>query len=371
MKKILFIVSEDWFFRSHFRALPRRAHLDGYEVVIAGRKSGAMDGENVRVLDVPFARGRVGLGSLSRQLPKLQTIVDAERPDIIHSFSLKSIALTMMLNTRGAGRAFALTGRGYLALPSAPGWAKFVGWCFRRFLRSELDKPRTVLVVENLADRRWVEGRRPLCDERVVLMPGAGVEPDFYCPAPEPVHAPIVVGVLARLIRSKGVDVAVNAVVRLRQRGLNITLRVAGQSDPENPEFVTDDELDRWRACDGVELVGQIKDVSLFWSGVHIACVPSRGGEGLPRALLEAAACGRPVVTTDAPGCGEVVSDGAGLVVAHDNVDALALALHKLATDPALRQRQGEAARALIEAKYTSRHAANEAAKAWARLQTP
>lgn len=371
MKKILFIVSEDWFFRSHFRAFPQRARQDGYEVVIAGRRSGAMDGENVRVIDVPFARGGFGLGAIARQLPKLQAIVDAERPDIIHPFSLKSIALTMMLKARGAGRAFALTGRGYLALSSAPAWAKFIGWCFRHMLRHELSKPRTVLIVENLADRRWVEGRRALSDDRVVLMPGAGVEPSLYLPTPEPVHPPIIVGVVARLIRSKGVDVAVDAVVRLRKKGLNVVLRVAGQSDPENPEFVTDGELNRWRASDGVELVGQIKDVSLFWSGVQIACVPSRGGEGLPRTLLEAAACGRPVVTTDAPGCGEIVSDGAGLVVAHDNVEALAAGLSKLATDHVLRQRLGKAARALIELKYTSQHAAEEAAKAWALLKRP
>lgn len=233
-------------------------------------------------------------------------------------------------------------------------------------LRAALDKPRSVLVVENVWDRAWVEGDRPLPEKRVVLMPGAGVETNLYHVTREPASPPIVVGVVSRLIRSKGIDLAVAAIKQLRAKGLDIALRIAGDSDPENPEFVREDELAQWRATPGVELVGRISDVSTFWAGVHIACVPSRGGEGLPRSLLEAAACARPIVTTDAPGCGDFTGDAAGIITPREDIGALVAALEKLATDATLRQRLGGRARARIEAGYTVQHAADQASHAWA-----
>lgn len=371
MRKILFIVSEDWFFRSHFKALGTRARADGYEVLIAGRESGALAGEQVRVFNMPFARGGFRPLVLFRQRSQLQAVIDVERPDIIHPFSLKSITLTMLLNARGAARVFALTGRGYLALPTAPVWAKLVAWRFRKMLRAALDKPRSVLVVENVWDRAWVEGDRPLPEERVILMPGAGVETDLYRVTPEPASRPIVVGIVSRLIRSKGIDLAVAAIKQLRAKGLDITLRVAGDSDPENPEFVSEDELAQWCATPGVELVGRITDVPTFWAGVHIACLPSRGGEGLPRSMLEAAASGRPIVTTDAPGCGDFIADVAGIITPREDIGTLAAALETLARDATLRQRLSAGARARIEAGYTVQHAADQASKAWVLGQRP
>src|SRR5262249_51494740 len=151
-------------------------------------------------------------------------------------------------------------------------------------------------------------------DDRVALMPGAGVNTDVFTPQPPPADEPIVVGVVARLIRSKGIDLAVEAVKRLRATGMNIVLRIAGGVEAQNPEHVSDGEIAAWRATGGVELLDRISDVPAFWAGVHIACLPSRGGEGLPRSLLEAAACGRPIVTTDVPGCRDFIGDsGAGL----------------------------------------------------------
>lgn len=367
--KILFVVTEDWFFRSHFLALADRARAEGYEVLVAARNSGALNGENVRVLDMPFARGAFGPAALIGQVRKLQGVIDAERPDVIHAIALKSIALTMMADRRGAGRAFALTGRGYLALDGAPPWIKLMGAGFRGMLRVALDRPRSVLVVENLADKAWVEGGRTLADNRFVLMPGAGVAVAAFPVAPEPPAPPVVVGIVARLIRSKGIDRAVAAIAALREGGVDIVLRVAGDTDPENPEHVSETEIAQWRATPGVELVGRIKDVASFWAGAHIACLPSRGGEGLPRSLLEAAACGRPIVTTDAPGCIDFVGGVAGIVSKRDDTASLTEALKQLALDPTLRCRLGAQARARVEDGYTIEHAGAQAAKAWARIR--
>jgi glycosyltransferase involved in cell wall biosynthesis len=118
--------------------------------------------------------------------------------------------------------------------------------------------------------------------------------------------------------------------------------------------------------------VGRVHDAAAFWRGVHVACLPSRGGEGLPRTLLEAAACGRPIVTSDAPGCADFVGgDAIGLVTPRDDVAALAAALQRLAFDAELRRRMGEAARAKVLAGYTEAHAAAVAARAWHAVLQP
>jgi glycosyltransferase involved in cell wall biosynthesis len=226
--------------------------------------------------------------------------------------------------------------------------------------------PRSVLLVENMADADWVAGAEPLAPQQVLRIPGAGVDIEAFTPTPEPTSCPITVGLAARLIYSKGVDLAVAAVQKLRGEGMDIVLRVAGDIDPQNPERVREVEIAQWRAADGVELLGRFSDINAFWSGVHIACLPSRGGEGLPRSLLEAAAAGRAIVTTDVPGCADFVVNGeTGLVVASDDVSALADALQALAENAEQRRGMGAAGRARVEQGYTEQHAADAAARAW------
>lgn len=361
-RRLIFLATEDWFVGSHFMPLVRRAQADGFDVAVAARKSSGLDG--VRVIDMPFARG--SMGGVLHEAAAVRALLKAEQPDIVHAIALKPITLSLLAGGQGAARAFALTGRGYSAV--APLLARLPSAGIGLWLRFALLSRRTALIVENPADRAWVEAGDRLPDERVTLMPGAGVDANAFTVAPEP-PMPVVIGVAARLVWSKGIDLAVEAVRRLRDEGLDVRLHVAGAADADNPEHVSDDELARWRAAPGVSLLGRVADVNAFWAGVHIACKPSRGGEGLPRSLLEAAACGRPIVTSDAPGCGDFVRDGEmGFVTPRDDAGALARALRTLVLDAGLRQRMGAAARARVVAGYTERHAAEAASAAWKRL---
>lgn len=356
--KLIFLATEDWFVRSHFAPLVRRAREEGYDVAVAARGEGEIEG--ARFIPMPFERGAVG--AVLRETHAVQTLLRRERPDIVHAIALKPIALLSLAGAQGAGRVFALTGRGYSALGRAP-WAHFASNALAGRVAKAVRSEGAVLTVENAADRAWVENGRALPDERVVLMPGAGVDPEAYVPAPEP-PAPIVLGIVARLIASKGVDVAVAAIAGLRKQGFGIELRIAGAPDPDNPEQVSDAEIARWRATDGVSVLGRVDDIAAFWASAHIACLPSRGGEGLPRSLLEAAACARPIVTTDVPGCRDF-ADGVGLIAEPGNAGALAEALAQLARDAGLRRKLGAAGRERVCAGYTTRHAANAAARAW------
>lgn len=364
--KLLFLVTEDWFLRSHFLPLVRRAIADGFECVVAARDTGALkDVEGVRLIDMPFARGSMRPWELGQQVAKLRGVIAKERPVLIHAIALKPIALLALARVRDVARVFAVTGRGYLAVGRAP-WIALVRWRIRRALRREMRAPRSVLMVENMADADWVAGDAPLSTEQIVHIPGAGVDIGAFTPAPETATGPIVVGLAARLIYSKGVDLAAAAVQRLRGEGLDIVLRVAGDVDPQNPERVRETQIAQWRAMEGVELLGRVADINSFWASVHIACLPSRGGEGLPRSLLEAAAAGRAIVTTDVPGCADFVLSGeTGIVVAPNDADALANALRVLADEETKRRAMGAAGRRRVEAGYTERHAADAAARAW------
>lgn len=365
MPRLLFVATEDWFFKSHFMPLAEQAAREGYDVLLAARDTGALTGvENVRLINMPFARGSLRPWEVRGQIAHLRAIIAREQPVLIHAIALKPIALTILARVRDAGRVFAVTGRGYLSLGRAP-WTKFVSWRLRRMLRRELRRPGAVLLVENTADQAWVEHGDPL-QGNSVLMPGAGVEIDKFTLAPEPQTPPVIVGVVARLVWSKGVDLAVEAVRRLRGEGLDVRLRIAGAPDPQNPEHVSEDVIQAWRDTDGVEAPGRIEDVNGFWRAAHIACLPSRGGEGLPRSLLEAAACGRPLVTTAVPGCAEFVrNDVDGFVVAPNAQDELTDALRRLVSDSALRARLGAAARDRVVQSYSVAHAGQSAARAW------
>lgn len=364
--KLLFLVTEDWFLRSHFLPLVRRAIADGFECVVAARDTGALkDIDGVRLIDMPFARGSMRPWELGRQVARLRAVITEERPVLIHAIALKPIALLALARVRDVARVFAVTGRGYLAVGRAP-WTALVRWRIRRALRRELRAPRSVLLVENMADADWVAGAEPLASQQVVSIPGAGVDIEAVTPTNEPADGPIVVGLASRLIYSKGVDLAVAAVRKLRDGGLDIVLRVAGDVDSENPERVQEGQILGWRAMDGVELLGRVADINAFWGGVHIACLPSRGGEGLPRSLLEAAAAGRAIVTTDVPGCADFVVHGEmGFVIEGDAVTPLVDALRQLANDPKTRLQMGLAARKRVVEGFTEQHASDCASDAW------
>lgn len=362
--KLLLLLTEDWFARSHFLPLIRRAQAEGYEVVVAARRSGADLGD-VKIVDFPFARGSLRLRDLWREARRLQRLIRDEKPRIVHAVAIRPIALMTMTASRDAGVVFALTGRGFLALHRRF-WFRCVTAVIRAMLSAALTaRAGRVLLVENQADAEWVFRKRRAPPSSVVLMPGAGVDPDRFTCAPEP-DGPVVVGFVGRLLHAKGVDLLVAAVEALREAGLDVRLAIAGETDPDHPRQFPAEIVERWRSLPFVTLAGRIDDINAFWRGAHIACLPSRGGEGLPRAMLEAAACGRPIVTTAVAGCAEFVIDGEnGRVATKDDSSALAAALADLAKDSEIRRRMGLAARAKVIAGYTEAHAATRAALAW------
>lgn len=218
-----------------------------------------------------------------------------------------------------------------------------------------LDRPGQWLVVQNEDDAALFRDGGLVSAERIRLIPGSGVDADTFSACPEPPEGPIVATVVARMLWDKGIGEMVEAARLLRQRHEPVTVRLVGSRDEENPNAVPLSTLEAWHREGVVEWQGRREDIPAVWAESHIAVLPSYR-EGMPRSLLEAAARGRPLVTTDVPGCRSLVEDGAnGLIVPARNPEALANAIATLANDPALRYRLGREARRRIDETFGDR----------------
>ena len=351
--RLLYIATEDWFFRSHFLPMARAARAAGFEVALATRlrkAAPALAAEGIRLLPLELGRAAADPRAVAREVRATRRLLRAERPDILHLVALKPVLVgglaALGLPLRGV--VHAVTGVGIVGIERGAR-AMLTRVLLRAAIGPLLRRKNAWVLVENAADARSF-GRPP--PARVRQVGGAGIDPEHFAPLPPPARASAAV--VARMLWSKGIDTAVAAQERLARRGMALELALAGPVDADNPNGFSAATLAEWAARPGVRWLGRVGDVRAVWRDAAIAVLASRGGEGLPRSLLEAAACGRPIVTTDVPGCRDFVRAGIeGLVVPPDDPAALADALATLAADPELRRRMGEAARARVLAGYT------------------
>jgi glycosyltransferase involved in cell wall biosynthesis len=209
----------------------------------------------------------------------------------------------------------------------------------------------TRVILQNPDDVRLLTVSAHLDPSRVRLIRGSGVDLTVFTPSPEPPGTPVVM-LPSRLLWDKGVREFVEAAALLRARGVEARFVLVGSPDPGNPAAVPERTLRDWVETGPIEWWGHREDMPATLAQSHLVCLPSYR-EGLPKILLEAAACGRPIVTSDAPGCREAVRHGKnGLLVPARNCGALADALESLIRDPAARQAFGRRGREMAEAEF-------------------
>jgi glycosyltransferase involved in cell wall biosynthesis len=356
-RKLVFVVTEDWFFASHFLPMARAAREMGLEVAVVTRvrrHREAIEATGARVIPLEAERRSLNPMAAGYAAGQLAAVLKDEKADLVHCIALRGILVGgFAAALAGVGRrVFALTGLGFLGARQDA-----AGRLSRRALRlliRGLETKRTAYLFENPDDAKLL-GLDPL-SAHVTIVGGAGIDPAHFAPSPLPPQPPLRVAVVARMLWSKGIDVAVEAVRLARQRGAAVELSLYGAPDPSNPKAIPEATLKAWDGEPGIAWHGPTADAASVWAGHHVCCLPSRGGEGLPRTLLEGAACGRAILTTDVPGCRTLVRDGVeGRLVAPDDADALADAFVDLAGDPALVAGMGEAARARVLDGFTER----------------
>ncbi|MEF2071613.1 glycosyltransferase family 4 protein [Consotaella aegiceratis] len=356
--KLAYVITEDWFFASHFLPMARAAIEQGFEVVVITRVRDHADRiaeTGGRVISLEAERRKLNPLSLGRTALRLSRILKRERPDLVHCIAAQSIVVGGAAAALAGidRRIYALTGLGRLgARRDVVGATERT--LLRTVVRQGIQSKRTRYLFENPDDSHLL-GLHP-ADPRVTIVGGAGVDPEIFAPSPPPAGSPFRIAIVARMLWSKGIDLAVEAVRQARGRGADVTLSLYGAPDPSNRRAIPVAQLEEWSALDGIVWHGTVRDVRSVWREHHAASLPSRGGEGLPRSLLEAAACGRAILTTDVPGCRSFVRDGIEGRVVPCEADALAEAMVRLAGDRELVERMGNAARERVLSGFTERH---------------
>jgi glycosyltransferase involved in cell wall biosynthesis len=368
-RKILYLVSEDWYFVSHRLPMARAAKRAGYEVHVATRVDECGDEitrEGFVLHPIHWQRGSLNPFRLLAAVLETRRVYRQVGPDLIHHVavvpaivgSLAALGLPIVRLNALAGLGFAFTSDTAKARAVRPFARNLLGWL--------LGRPKTTVLVQNLDDYAVVAALG-LRKEAIALIPGSGIDTDQLIAMPEPTGL-FTIAFVGRLLDDKGVRTLVRAHEFLNARGLAVQTLLAGEPDSFNPASIPEPVLDAWRQIANLKLLGHVDDIRTVWARAHVAVLPSRR-EGLPKSLLEAAACGRPLIATDVPGCREVAREAVNaLLVPPDDPEALAKAVETLMNDRDLRVRFGSASRQIVVNDYSSTRIGNEITALYSRL---
>jgi glycosyltransferase involved in cell wall biosynthesis len=367
--RVIYLVTEDWYFISHRLPMARAARDAGFEVHVAtrvDRHGAAIEAEGFHLHPISWRRGSLDPRDLVRVVREVRRLYRNIKPDLAHHVALPA---TVVGSLAATGLPIvclnAMTGLGTM-FTSDTVKVRLVRTALTLALRRLLNRARSTILVQNLDDRAVIE-RLGVDGARIALIPGSGVDIDKMTPKPEP-PGPVIVAFVGRLVESKGVRTLLAAHERLSQRGHPIQLLLAGTPDPANPMSIPAQDIEAWSKRPNVAHLGFVEDIGALWASAHIAVLPSHR-EGMPLSLLEAAACGRPLVATDVPGCRDIARPGVNaFLVPLDDAEALADAIDRLAGDPELRRRFGRASRHLVEQYFSSSLIGAELVKLYRRL---
>jgi mannose/cellobiose epimerase-like protein (N-acyl-D-glucosamine 2-epimerase family)/glycosyltransferase involved in cell wall biosynthesis len=367
--RLIYLVTEDWYFISHRLPMARAARDAGFEVHVAtrvDRHGAAITAEGFRLHPISWRRGSLDPRDLVRVVREVRALYRSLAPNLAHHVALPA---TVVGSLAATGMPIicvnAMTGLGTM-FTSDTAKVRVTRAVLTLALRQLLRRSRSIVLVQNRDDRGMIE-RLGVAGERIALIPGSGVDTGTMLPSPEPA-GPITIAFVGRLVESKGIRTLLAAHERLSQRGRDIRLLIAGTPDPANPASIPPQEIEAWTKRPGVAHLGFVTDIAALWTSAHIAVLPSHR-EGLPLSLLEAAACGRPLIATDVPGCRAIVRPEInGLLVPLEDAAALAAAIDRLAGDGELRRKFAAASRELVEREFSARRIGRDVVELYRRL---
>jgi len=365
-RTLLFLVRDDWYFASHRLPLAKAAAAIGFRVVVAtavDRHGEALRAAGCEVIAVPAFRARGLAGRLAVVWQVIRLYRDV-RPDVAHHVALLPIVVG------GIARRFcgtrhiidAIAGRGFV-FTSTSLKARALRPLLLLALRFGLARPRggsVHTIVQNADDGHFLLQHNLARKSEIVLVPGVGVDLRAFVPVEPPGGTPVVI-LAARMLWDKGINEFVQAARILRQRGVPARLVLIGASEDDGPRWVPTAQLENWSVEGIIEWWGQRTEMPSILGSSHVVALPTAYGEGVPKILLEAAASGRPIVTTDVAGCRDVVrqNDNGILIPPHDAL-ALANAIERLVKDAPLRRRMGQRGRARAESDFSIEDAATQ-----------
>lgn len=321
---------------------------------------------------IPLELSRRGMNPLSelQVISRLASIYKAERPDIVHHVALKPVLYGSIASrlARVPHVVNAMAGLGIL-FSSKTLKLRLLRPFFMLFFRFLLNCSGCRVILQNPDDVALMCDSGVLDKERVTLIRGSGVDTLEFKVRPEPYGEPVVI-LASRLLWDKGVGEFVDAARYLKQEGVSARFILVGDGDVENPGSISNEQLKSWNQEGVIELWGKREDMPSVFAQSHIVCLPSFYGEGVPKVLIEAAACGKPIVTTDTPGCREIVRDGVnGILVPTKDSSAVAAALKKLIESSDLRKNMGVKGQELVKQEFSLKRVNSETLALYEELQ--
>ena len=303
---------------------------------------------------IPFELSRRA-GNPMLEIWALVKLYRQEKPDIVHHVALKLVFYgTLAVRfTNISAQVNAVTGLGWLYMSNNP-IVRFGRPLITWFLARLLNSPNSRVIVQNPDDEDLL-AKAGVLQSRIRLVQGAGVDTDKFLPNAE-LKGPVCVVLAARLLWDKGVAEFVDAARDLKRKVSNVRFVLVGNPDIDNPASILEETIRAWEKENIVEWWGYQKEMVPIFHSTHIVCLPSYR-EGLPKVLIEAASCGLPIVSTDVPGCREIVRDDYnGILVPKGDSFSLSNALLRLIEDPDLRAKMGKRSRELVLDKFSSKH---------------
>lgn len=366
MKKLLFIVNVDWFFVSHRLPIALKAIEEGYEVHLACSftdKKQELTGYGIHTHDINFSRSGNSLFNEFSSIKNIRKVITKISPNVIHSVTIKPVIYSgLVLQTLSKKPAFvgAISGLGYVFSANTLR-TKLTKMLVSLLYRLALSHKVKIIIFQNDSDELILTDVAKLDASQKVLIRGSGADLKYYTLKPEPENLKIKVSMACRLLKEKGVYEFVAAAKLLQDKKINVEFVLIGAPDDGNPNTVTIAEINEWHNEGIITYLGQRDDIHSIFSDSHIVTLPSYYGEGVPKVLIEAAACGRPIVTTDNPGCRDaVIPSITGLLVPIKNSEALAEAIQRLVEDKELRINMGSRARAFAEQEFDVKSVVNK-----------
>ena len=352
-KKILFFVSEDWYFISHRLKLALFLLEKNYEVQLCCKNTGSIDyikQSGIKWHQIDVNRKSLSILHFFKEAIIFSRVSRKFDPDIIHMISMRQIVVGLfaVIFKKKKKICLTFTGMGFLFTEKTiKSYSIRIIIKYLLFFTSKFLNVKAI--VQNIDDREFLEKKFYLKKNKITVIKGSGIDLKHFKVKPEPVNKNITLTYVGRLLKDKGIDQMIEAFILAKKEFKNLSLIIAGPLDQNNPSSLSEEEVSEIIKIKDIHYLGNVKAVRMLWNKSNIAILLSKR-EGLPLSLMEAAAVGRSIISTDVPGCREIAKNGVNsITVPFGNIQKTKDAILKLAKNKTLRSKYSKNGRKLLE----------------------
>ena len=357
-KKILFVVNELNFFLSHRLSIAKEASKKGYLVHLAIENKKLTKVENEHLKDFQIHNYHVSRSNLNvifeiYTFISLFLLIKRINPQLVHLITMKPIIyggiINRILNIKS--QVISVTGMGYIFINKKKLRIKLLNFIVKNLLKFAINHKNQKIIVQNNSDLHEFLRIKKISNKNFILIPGSGVNLNLFNYVPENEKNNLII-MVCRLLKDKGVYEFIEAEKKIRNKNIKARFWLVGNIDPSNPSSLSSKDIEKIKEDSKVKFLGFRKDISRLYKYSNIAVLTSYR-EGFPKSLIEASACGRPIITTDVPGCRDsIINNVTGILINKKNSQQLCDAIELLLKNDTLRKKMGYQARINAENKY-------------------